>query len=187
MSDKCKLLNKSDVKQLGFNEKLIDKLLPAPTIKANPWYRNAAPMKLWAESDVLLAMNAHDFKVYQQTKEKRRQSAEKAIATKTRKALELVENTTIRVTQLSEKKLAHNALSSKQDWFYSTGQYERNAWDADDKTISRWIDNYIRHELTTYDKNLKVIFGKVGKCAAYERLQERITKAIKEVYPFYQE
>ena len=42
----------SKVKQLGFSAKLIELLLPEPKLVDNPFYKHAAPMKLWNEKDV---------------------------------------------------------------------------------------------------------------------------------------
>ena len=36
----------TEVKELGFTNKMIKELLPPPAFKQNPMYRNAAPMKL---------------------------------------------------------------------------------------------------------------------------------------------
>ena len=38
---------KTDVKNLGFSEKMISVLLPEPKKVPNPNYKKAAPMQLW--------------------------------------------------------------------------------------------------------------------------------------------
>lgn len=41
-----KMITQSAVLSMGFTKSMIDKLLPAPTLKQNPHYKSSAPMKL---------------------------------------------------------------------------------------------------------------------------------------------
>lgn len=66
----------SKVKQLGFSAKLIEHLLPEPKVVDNPFYKNAAPMKLWNEKDVKDAMEKDEFIQYQEKRKKRQAAAE---------------------------------------------------------------------------------------------------------------
>jgi hypothetical protein len=48
--------------------------------------------------------------------------------------------------------------------------------------LSRIARNYLRHELTDYEERLGQLFGKVGTEQAYNRLKNRIHRAISKAY-----
>ncbi len=48
----------TDLKHMGFSEKLIDELLPAPELKVNPRRPGGPRMRLWHEDDVRGAMKS---------------------------------------------------------------------------------------------------------------------------------
>lgn len=50
-------------------------------------------------------------------------------------------------------------------------------------TLQRWVVNYIRHKLTTYDGDLKQLYGRTGKNTVYMEYKEVVLKKIAEVYP----
>ncbi len=56
-----RLICQTELKEMGFNKKLIETLLPAPILKTNPRYKCAAKMKLWSEEDVQKAMQKREF------------------------------------------------------------------------------------------------------------------------------
>lgn len=47
--------------EYGWTKSLINKFLPEPTLKKNPYYRSAAPMKVWDEEIVKKVMKTSDF------------------------------------------------------------------------------------------------------------------------------
>lgn len=49
--------------------------------------------------------------------------------------------------------------------------YMKNAYTANEETINRWIVNYIRHNLVSYDNFLGSIDGKVGSVEAYPEVK----------------
>lgn len=63
----------STLKLRGWTQKLIDELLPEPTEKRNPYYRSAAPMKLWDIETVQKAEDTEEFKGWIQQKKLRAQ------------------------------------------------------------------------------------------------------------------
>ncbi|MFC6202046.1 hypothetical protein ACFP1L_09225 [Lactiplantibacillus nangangensis] len=48
----------------------------------------------------------------------------------------------------------------------------------------RWVDNYIRHRLTNYDRLVKTVQHKDDSLV--DAIRVRVTAAIRKVYPFYQ-
>ena len=75
----------STVKSMGFTDKLVKELLPAPELKANPHYTSGPKMKLWDLDTVKAAMDTEQFQKTSAAREKRKAAAQKAVATKTQK------------------------------------------------------------------------------------------------------
>ncbi len=59
-------LSQSQLFELGFTRKMINTLLPPPTLKDNPYFEDGAPLKLWDRSVVDAAMNTDYFREYQE-------------------------------------------------------------------------------------------------------------------------
>ena len=64
MKEKKKMISQKTVIEMGWTKAMIAKLLPEPTLKPNPNYRSAAPMKLWIEEEVIAAMQTLDCELY---------------------------------------------------------------------------------------------------------------------------
>ena len=184
METKERMMCLSELKENGFNQKLIDELLPEPTLKQNSRYKKAAPMKLWHEDDVKKAMETQAYKDYQAVRAKRQAAAEKAINTKTEKLMDEVKTAIEKITvkRIDIKKLKNKTISAKQAWYAING-YERAAYNADEETVNRWMVNYIRHNYTEYENDLESLFNRVGKTQAYVLLKNAILDKIAAVYP----
>ena len=175
------------VKGMGFTDKLIRDLLPEPELKQNPHYKCASPMKLWEKSVVEKAMQTEIFINAQAQRQKRKESAQKAVKTKTdnliAQILKDIEN--ISVKRLNMGDLHKRTLEAKQDYYdwryYDT--YYHDAYEADEETQDRWMVNYIRHNLTSYDEELWNMSGKTGKGKAYLIYFEAVLHKIAEIYP----
>jgi len=57
-------LSQSQLFELGFTRKMIKTLLPPPTLKDNPYFKDGAPLKLWDKSVVDAAMDTDYFREY---------------------------------------------------------------------------------------------------------------------------
>lgn len=86
------LIPQTTVLSMGFTKSMIDKLLPAPTLKQNPRYKSSAPMKLWKETDVLAAMDTDAFREAIAKAERRKAAAAKAVDTKRKNAVALADD-----------------------------------------------------------------------------------------------
>lgn len=189
--DKVTYICLSQVKEMGFNDKLVKDLLPEPILKDNPYYKKAMPMKLWDETIVKKAMETEAYKAYQIKRAKRQESAKKAVKTKTDKLIAEIEAKipTISVKRIDFTSLKNKALQSKQSWYDYQADI-RNSWEwrktvngADEATIRRWMVNYIRHKLTTYDSELEIIFNRTGKDKGFVLLHNAVLDKIAETYP----
>ena len=65
--------------------------------------------------------------------------------------------------------------------------YMKNAYTANEETINRWIVNYIRHNLVSYDNFLGSIDGKVGSVEAYPEVKIAVLEKIANTYPKYKD
>lgn len=184
------LLNQTALTERGWTKTMIPRFLPEPILKPNPFYRSAAPMKLWRKEDVENAEATEEFAKAKSIADKRKKSAEKAVETKTN-ALRadmkaFIES--IRVEVIPNGELRKLAVEARQMWYEETEQTSKYGWDAmnaDQATKDRWVVNFIRHNLTEYDENLAEMKGKTGVRELYPEYKEAILKKIAEAYPKY--
>lgn len=184
------------IKRRGFTQKLIDELLPEPLVVPNPNGSKFAPMKLWKETDAKKAMESDLFKAVQTKREARKAAAQKAVQTKTDKLLAEVEEqlANVKVAVIDLKELEKKTIEAQQDWYdYQKGKHwYRGDYDyfasvdgVDDETLERWMVNYIRHELTSYDYRLDELYNRIGKGQAYMKLYSGIMGKIADAYPTF--
>ena len=90
---------------------------------------------------------------------------------------------------ISGRNSSHHLSPSALKWESScdkSDNYQSNSMaseDSDDAFLSRIMVNYIRHDLSSYEERLDMLFGRVGKREAYRILLKKIYKAIKKAYP----
>ncbi len=178
-------LTQAALLERGWTRKMIDTLLPAPTLKQNPYYRSAPPTKLWSLQDVERAEQTQEFAAAAERAKKRKASAEQAVRTKRQNTeyamLNAADHIRVEVIPLSE--LRNKTLAQKQRWYDDHDKIEADAWRAPDETVNRWMVNYIRHRLTTYDDVLYCVKGKVGANAIHPRYKNIVLRKIAEAYP----
>ena len=181
---------KTEVKSLGFSEKLIKMLLPEPELRTNPHYRSAAYMQLWKRSDVEKAMKNPIFQEWLKKREKRQAAAEKAVATKMAKLKAATDKfiESIKIEKVDIDVLRTATIEAKQDWYYEQSYlrgewYVKDAYSADEATVTRWMVNFVRHEMTSYDEQLYYMKGKVGIREMYRDIHDFILDKIAVVYP----
>lgn len=167
--------------EYGWTKSLINKFLPEPTLKKNPYYRSAAPMKVWDEETVKKVMKTSDFQEAMEKASKRKNAADKAVETKRDNMFNRTEQfiNSIKITVLPENELKRRTRHA------TPCQYEFYSYC--DETIDRWIVNYIRHNLVAYDHFLNEIKGKVGSMDAYPEVKIAILQKIAIAYPQYKE
>lgn len=178
------------VKEMGFTDKLIKELLPEPKLVTNPYYKSAAKMKLWKLSDVEKAMENPIFQESLKKREKHKAAAEKAVATKKAKLQAETDKfiESIKIKHMDIKEIRASALEAQQCWYDYKYNTRRNfdfqyAYDADEDTITRWMVNYIRHEMTSYDEQLYSMKGRTGIHDMYPEIRNVILDKIAVIYP----
>lgn len=199
MNDNKMITQSRIIEEYGWTKSLISKFLPDPVLKANPHYRKAAPMRLWDEDTVKQVMTTSEFQDAMEKANKRKKSASKAVETKysnMNHSVQLfIDSITIKV--LSDEELKTKALKAKQEWYqchpcslngdWIDEPYMKNAYTANEETINRWIINYIRHNLVSYDNFLGSIDGKVGSVEAYPEVKIAVLEKIANTYPKYKD
>ena len=180
----------SEVKNMGFSEKLIRDLLPEPELARNPKYKCAAPMKLYLIADVQKAMKNELFIAYQVKRQKRKEAAKQAVETKRKKIISEMQSFSDKITvkRIDIDTLLGLTLRAKQDhydWMFElyNNDYCNDAYSADESTRERWMVNYIRHNLTEYEDGLDNLYGRTGKDDAYHMLYQAVMEKIALVYP----
>lgn len=177
-------INQTAVKSMGFTDKLIRELLPAPELVNNPHHISGAKMKLWKLSDVEAAMRSPAFQDALDKKEKRRKSAEKGVATKRAN----LEADTVRflgcihIQRIDMNQLRERTLQAKRRWCELHDDYS-DIYANDEAAVMRWMVNYVRHEMTLYDDQLYQMKGKTGIHEMHDKMHDLILDKIAETYP----
>lgn len=191
-----KYISKSSVlSRDGWTKKAISVFLAKPDKELpNPKFKKAAPMKLYLESRISNIESTEEFKAFKIGSVLRSNSAKKAVKTKRSKLIQNIKNLEIIVPDFSKDELIRQVCEHynqrKEDWYYNMGGWEKvysiekAAPESDPDFLSRICVNYIRHNLTSYEKELRNIYGKVGNDTAYIVLKKRINDAICEKYPW---
>ncbi|MGN0394929.1 MAG: hypothetical protein ACI4EF_06165 [Coprococcus sp.] len=196
MNEKQKeeMITQSTIIGMGWTKSMIDKFLPEPTLKDNPHYKNAAPMKLWRKNDVIEIMETPEFIEAMEKAAKRKEAAGKAKQTKQKKLADEMEKViaSLSVLIVPEKNLIKRTIKAKNEW-YAFNASLRNEWldyevtvgGVDDSTLNRWVVNYIRHRLVRYDDALRLMDGRVGKYDVYPEFKRAVLEKIAEAFPNY--
>lgn len=180
------------LKERGWTPKAIAAMLPPPELKTNPFYKCAAPMKLWVADVVIQQENTEEFAAIKAEKEKRQLSAQKAVATKTERTKKYLQvyvdeiSKAISAKKLPPEKLRARTLRAKRQWYEENGHYDY-AYDvesADEQTIHRWEVNYLRHCVSDYDLMLYDSHNRVGWRECANLFRDVLFDRIAEVYPF---
>lgn len=162
MKNSDKLYTKTHLKDRGWTEGLIAKLLPEPDqTKPNPHYRSGPPMKLYRPDRVAEAEASQAFRGATAALAGRRQAAQKAVSTKRAKLNAYLESLKIKVPRLDKDRLIKRACDHYNDrQNESSDLYASES--SDPLFLERITVNYLRHELTRYEYELTKIAGQVG-------------------------
>lgn len=182
-------------KERGWTDLMIELFFPAGPHKLadNPHYKSAPQMKLYLITEIDKVESTHEFDMVKQRAATRKQSAASAVTTKRIRIINYVKALTIEVPTMDTQVLTEKACTAYND-FKSWKAYEHDresdfepaSPDSDTEFLNRITTNYLRHRCTSYETELRRIFGKVANDEAYEILKSRINKAIFKQYPHLQ-
>lgn len=184
-------------KRYGITDKLVKEFFKDPDeYVTNPFYKNAAPMKLYNEKRINRIIKTKKFEKAFNESIKRKDAARKAVQTKIEKTMsetkKKIKKIQVTVLDISDNELRNMAIKSYIEFKeYRDMMYDNyysdyyDAYNADSETIDRWTVNYIRHNLTEYDHELYNMAGSVGIHDAYTMYKEAVLKKIGKAYPNY--
>jgi hypothetical protein len=189
MTDELQYLPKSQLKARGWTDGGITRFLGACDKTArNPCYRSAAPMQLFLLDRVVAAETSDAYKTFTEQNRNRVKGAKKAVQTKKEQLMQTLRGWTIAVKSRPYPTAVQDAIDSYNkfhgDRCYDRGYDFMAATETSDPDFLRRITvNYLRHNLSSYDRRLDDLFGKVGKAEAYLVLNRKIYTSIAETYP----
>lgn len=186
------LLNLAGLKERGWTPAMVRRLLGEPDAeKPNPYYRSAAPMRLYAHARVVEAEAREEWKKAREQAERRSEAmklrAAKLSAEAAEKACALpIEIPRFGNAALTRKACAHyNAHSEARAHAYR--RYEGPTGgatpDSDPPFLMRITVNFLRHECSDYEAYLDQQYGVIGGSVAKEVIRERIYEEISRLHP----
>jgi len=196
-------ISKSGLKERGWtNKAIVDFLGEADAVRKNPYYRSAAPMLCWETTRVEKAEQTDGFiEWYNKTQSSRKKQQARQLEINSIKRKALIDSSSEQFSQeidlalarfesIEDAELQRRAIlhwkRNKEAFLIEREDFESlpveipDVLDLDQETISRWIENYIRHRLTNYDYILSEMVGKVGREEAYESLKSLFDKKVFE-------
>lgn len=176
---------------LGLTQGGIDRFFPEPDEYApNPKYKCAAPMKLYSIARVRAALASPEYVEWAEGSARRKISAQAGVATRKAKLMAMIEDWTPAVRVLPYPQVETEAIASYNDWQSAleservrSQERSRATATSDEKFLKRITLNYVRHELTDYERKLGELYGRPGCEDAYERGREILSGAILAHYP----
>lgn len=180
----------ADLKRRGWTEALIREFMPVPddTVK-NPWYRSAPPIRLYLHIKVAQIEQSEEFKAKAAQAKVRKDRAKKSVSTKLEKMHAEIEAMAFKVPDLDRDTLIERACDHYNDHkltlLIERGyEYTPATPESDTHFLQRITVNYVRHELTPYERRLAARYGKVGAREAYDLISKKIFEAITQGYPW---
>ncbi|WP_334330530.1 hypothetical protein [Companilactobacillus sp. HBUAS59699] len=183
----------------GFFKKLVDNQILVSSYQKKWTY---GMVKYFSYTNILRCIHSSEFKElkknYDANHEKNVKRAAKANKTKLEKGVHMLESFDFRIRKIEPDliyrkmiltKLNHDKLVEEEypeKYYYISSPSYEGLDSAPEEDRNRWVDNYIRHHLTNYDKISDYLGQIVFKQYMYDNLlSDWVTKQIRTVYPFY--
>ncbi|MCC3271870.1 hypothetical protein MUK71_06805 [Arthrobacter zhangbolii] len=169
-------------KERGWTDGQIKTFLPEPDKTArNPFSRKAAPMKLYSLERVEAIEATPEYRRAREASRNRQLAARERALVKKKAAVAVAESLDLRITPepwdtVLQKAIAHfnGRLRGKQSPAGLSTAPSR---------LNRLTVNYLRHQQTSYEEELKEFKGVVGVGEAYLVVRNRILDLIADTYP----
>ncbi|MER1995169.1 MAG: hypothetical protein ABTA24_01555 [Arthrobacter sp.] len=169
-------------KERGWTDTQIKAFLPVPDRTArNPFSRKAAPMKLYARERVEAVEATEEFRKAREASRKRQLAARERSLAKKKEAVASAQALELRIVPEPWDEVQRKALD------HYNSRLRRKQSPAGPRTSQarrdRMTVNYLRHQQTSYEEELKEFKGVVGVGEAYLIVRNRILDLIAETYP----
>lgn len=173
----------SELIEKGITKAIISKFLKEPCMIAKNRNNSKYPIKLYSINRVNNLYSNLEFIKELEKSKNRKIIAKKAVNTKIEKTLSEYDNIDIFVKK--EDNIVSKAIGSYNNYNSFNFESPIASVDSDNDFLNRIAVNYIRHNLTKYDRMIDSLFSKVGKSEVYKRLNVKIYNEISKVYPEY--
>ena len=185
-TDNINYISLSSLKERGWTEKMIREYgLQPDREKTNPYYRSAAPMKLYDLNKIIQIESGTWFQEQYAASLSRRRSAKKGVKTKFNKMMAYIDSLPISLPNWSKEEAFEEAVNHYNDFWSWKGRDDKHISDyrnLDSETLERITQNMFRHAYTDYDDVLYECYGKVGVDMAHAYLQDKINVMVHEKY-----
>ena len=186
MSKDCTYISLSSLKGRGWTESIIKRYaLQHDKEAVNPYYRSAAPIKLYELHKIEAIEATDEFKELQSATMKRKEAAKKAAEKKLQAMKDYVHSIEIQMPKMSRQQVFEKAVAHYNDLWECRGCDDKYISDyrvLDNKTLERITANMIRHSMTDYEDVLGRSFGKVGIDYAHDYLRAKINQMVHDTY-----
>jgi len=178
------LVTFSELQRRGWTESMVKNFLSPPCeTRENPHYRSGPRMRLWRLERVAEAEQMPGF-VRARDLARLRSERSKQVTERRREALlAQIEEISVEVTIVPN--VLQRAIEHYNAWNAWNPHKERASVDSEPEFLERITVNFIRHELTLYDRELEAVAGKVGVRDAVDLIRCKVFDAIAEAYPEY--
>lgn len=182
------MLSSSGLVKRGWTAALITRHLGDPDkLAVNPHYRSGPMVRLYALARVERTEQQDDVRTALEhiaaRRPARQAASKKAAQAKADALVEAIARIDIKVRRIDLARLREAAIDHWESRKIDRGDYLADGHGADEATIRRWMENYVRHRLTEYDGIIAQLFGLVGRQQAYKLLRAKTDEAILRVYP----
>ena len=186
MSKDCTYISLSSLKGRGWTESIIKRYaLQHDKEAVNPYYRSAAPIKLYELHKIEAIEATEEFKELQSATLKRKEAAKKAAETKLQAMKDYVHSIEIQMPKMSREQVFRKAVAHYNGLWECRGRDDKYISDyraLDNETLERITANMIRHSMTYYADVLGRCFGKVGIDYAHDYLRAKINQMVHDTY-----
>jgi hypothetical protein len=180
----------ADLKRRGWTDALISYFVPVPDdTTPNPWYNRAAPIRLYLQTKIAEIEHSEEWQAKVIEAKKRKARAKQGSITKLEKMKREVEEMVVKIPCIDEEELIQRACDHYNDrkltLLIERGfEYTPAVPSSDPSFLHRITVNYIRHELSPYDRKLAARYGKVGVRIHCYLISRKIFEAIADTYPW---
>jgi hypothetical protein len=169
-------------KDRGWTDTQIKTFLPEPDkLARNPFSRKAAPMKLYAPERVLEIEASPEYRKAREASRTRQLAARERALAKKKEAVAVAEALPLRINPEPWPAVQQKAIE------HFNRRLKRGQSPAGPRTVQHRLDrltvNYLRHQQTSYETELKAFKGVVGVGEAYLVVRNRILDLIAATYP----
>jgi hypothetical protein len=183
-ADRPNYWNQTELKARGWTMTLIRKHLgAADKYASNPKAASRPPMKLFLKSRVELVESTPSFVQAKAAADKRRERSKRQSAESALALCDRIDAMQIEIPIMPIDELVERACASYNGWHSMDSEFVSASPESDPDFLDRICVNYLRHELTPYEKQMEQTVGEAGAKKARGRIRQKILDAISEAYP----